>query len=207
MKNLLTLLLFFISINICSSQGDKGPDVYNPPSNSNAVLPPGNDACTSAIPATVPSMVSGTTVDADVDAPPFCGTASTSPGVWYSLVGTGNMITIDLCGAIFDSKLSIYDGTCGALNCIIGEDDDFAICGGNDPSVDFMSSLGTTYYIHVHGFGGTNGPFDMTIAGEPVAPPPPIPTMSEWGVIILMIILSTFGILAIRQKKEESIFA
>ena len=145
MKNLLTLFFLFVSFHLGISQGDKGPDVYTPPIQSGAVLPPSNDVCMDAIPATVPSMVSGTTVDANVDATPFCGTASTSPGVWYSIEGTGNMVTIDLCGAIFDSKLSIYDGTCGALNCIIGEDDDFVNCGGNDPSVDFVPNA---LYFH-----------------------------------------------------------
>ena len=117
--------------------------------------------------------LAGTTVGANTDATPFCGTASTSPGVFYTFTAEDDgTATLDLCGAIFDSKISVYTGTCAALTCVIGEDDDFVNCGGNDPHVTFAVTNGTSYIVHVHGFAGGNGPFDMNFdLPESAAPP------------------------------------
>ena len=141
-----------------------------------AFAQPANDACADAEAFGVGGgmgVVSGTTVGADTDATPFCGTGSTSPGVFYTFTAEGDgLATLDLCGAVFDSKISVYTGTCATLGCVIGEDDDFGVCGGNDPSVTFSVVTGTDYTVHVHGFGGGNGPFDLSFAlPEPAAPP------------------------------------
>ena len=52
-----------------------------------------NDLCADADgPLAVGSVTPGTTVDATFDEPPEldCGTSVTAPGVWYTVVGTGN---------------------------------------------------------------------------------------------------------------------
>ena len=70
---------------------------------------PVNDLCQNAIPIDVPSVTQGTTINATVDNSfPTCGVPVTSPGVWYSVVGTGNTMTASLCdGTDFDSRLSV----------------------------------------------------------------------------------------------------
>ena len=136
-----------------------------------ACAPPTNDLCADAFPIACGDVASGTTVGMTTDAgPPFCGTGITSPGVWYVFTGIDGNITADLCGATHDSKISVYSGSCAALTCIIGEDDDFPNCGGNDPQVEWASTAGTTYYILVHGFGGGTGTFDLTLTCA-VGPP------------------------------------
>ena len=122
---------------------------------------PANDLCADAIPVTCGSVTSGTTVLATIDSDaPTCGTSISSPGVWYSFTGDGTDVTASLCGgASFDTKLSVYTGACGAYVCEVGIDD---ACGLQS-EVTFTSVSGTEYYILVHGFGGANGPFDLSL--------------------------------------------
>ena len=47
-----------------------------------------------------------------------------SAGVWYKMDGTGDMITLDTCGSDFDTKLAVFSGDCGLLDCVAGNDDD-----------------------------------------------------------------------------------
>jgi len=118
-----------------------------------------NDACSNAIPVTCGSTVAGTTVGSTPDATPFCGTSNTSPGVWYRLTGTGTQITVNTCAAAtFDTKLTVFTGTCSTLTCISGNDD---FCGLRS-QVTFSSVAGAQYYVLVHGFGSATGTFTLT---------------------------------------------
>jgi hypothetical protein len=79
----------------------------------------------------VPSATAGTTVNATFDGTAFCGTTNTAPGVWYTFtnnVGNGNnRVILNTCtGTTFDSKLTVFTGTCAALACVTGNDD---FCG------------------------------------------------------------------------------
>lgn len=127
-------------------------------------IAPINDECADAIALDCGDVESGTTefsnVDTEVDGI-FCGSTSvTAPGVWYTVVGTGLDITASLCtGTTYDSKLFVYEGGCGTLVCVDGNDDD---CGLQS-SVTFTSTFGTTYHILVSGFDGNTGPFELTI--------------------------------------------
>ena len=72
-------------------------------------------------------ITNGSTVDLSNSGLAFCGTSNTAADGWYQIVGTGADLTADLCtGTSYDSKLSIYSGSCGALNCEGGNDD---FCG------------------------------------------------------------------------------
>jgi hypothetical protein len=68
-----------------------------------------------------------------------------------------------LCGSTFDTKLFVYDGICGALNCIDGNDD---FCGASS-EVTFASTAGVTYYILVAGYGSDFGDFTLTLTAVP----------------------------------------
>ena len=126
-----------------------------------------NDNCGSAIEVACGDVVSGTTIGAtadDLDVP-ICATSVTAPGVWYFYQGTGDLVTASLCGgATYDSKISIYDGACGALACVIDNDD---ACG-TQSEVDFIANPGVTYYILVHGFGANEGDFDLSLSCTPI---------------------------------------
>ncbi|MCG9910112.1 MAG: PKD domain-containing protein [Flavobacteriales bacterium] len=127
--------------------------------------PPANDEIAGAIPVTCGSTTNGTSVNATqgIDELGTCVTSS-QPGVWYSLTGTGNPITISTCGgAAWDTKLSVFTGTSGSLTCVTGNDD---ACGLQS-SVNFTSISGTTYWILVHGFGGATGTFALNVTCAP----------------------------------------
>ncbi|MFQ5430726.1 MAG: hypothetical protein ACE5E1_10485, partial [Phycisphaerae bacterium] len=126
---------------------------------------PANDLCVDAIPVGVPSTTAGTTVNATTDSEaPFCGVSPTSPGVWYTVVGTGNTMTASLCNGVatYDSKLTVYCGDCTDFVCVDGNDD---ACGLQS-EVSWCSQAGATYMILVHGFGGDNGPFELVVSDD-----------------------------------------
>ena len=137
------------------------------------VTPPANDEIAGAVSVTCGSTTSGTTTNATQgsDESTFCGTSVTTEGVWYEFTGTGDQITASTCdAATFDTKISVYTGTSGSLTCV-GGNDDFTGCTGGTSQVSFTSTVGTTYWILVHGFGGQTGDFDLSITCT--TPPPP----------------------------------
>jgi len=148
-----------------------------------------NDDCVNAIPVAVPSLTSGTTVGATSDAAyPFCGTGITSPGVWYTFMGTGTDLVASMCenssngSADYDTKVSVYCLDCdpGAVVCVGGNDDESG-CNFHSTFGPFGTDVGATYFVLVHGFGGATGNFDLDLidtgipSNDPVLcfPPPP----------------------------------
>lgn len=133
-----------------------------------ALAQPANDLCADAILITCNDTLSGTNVDAtNTGNGGFCGTTPGSAGVWYRFVGNGDEVTASTClTASFDSKINVYSGTCGALACVVGNDDD---CGTRS-SVTFNTAVGTDYYILVTGFGSATSAF--TIDVRCITPPP-----------------------------------
>lgn len=132
-----------------------------------------NDECENALPLACDETVTGTTTNAtfDVSAPACGGVDITAPGVWYEFTDNSGLITdytISLCGGTdYDSKLTVYSGTCGALVCETANDDS---CGLQS-EVSFQSDGNTTYYILVHGFLNATGNFTLNVDCTPVPPP------------------------------------
>jgi hypothetical protein len=125
---------------------------------------PVNDQCANAITLGLPSLTLGTVVNATADVAPDCP-YSPRNGVWYTVVGTGNMMTATTCGvggsnANFDSIISIYTGACGAMNCEAGNDD---ACSGLRSTVSWNSQAGTVYSILVHPYSNAS-PGDFALA-------------------------------------------
>jgi len=125
---------------------------------------PANDLCADAIAISCGQVVTGTTVNSSSTGNPgFCGTSlGTSGGVWYALQGVNGVMTAQLCGSSFDTKIGVFTGSCGSFTCVIGEDDDFINCGSNDPFVSWTGSSAQTYYIYVTGFSTHTGAFTLT---------------------------------------------
>src|SRR5690606_8589587 len=102
-------------------------------------------------------------------------TDGTGGGVWYEFVGYGTQTTITTCnpGTDYDTKLRVYTGSCNALTCVVGNDDQ---AGSVDPAcltvagvtfnrgstVTFFAEAGVSYFILVHGFSSAEGNFEMT---------------------------------------------
>ena len=112
----------------------------------------GNDTCDTAepivsLPASVPGGTINTGVNDDVGQPE-CGRAIDSPGVWYTVLGTGRRMTASLCfGANYNTAISVYEGNCGDLTCVVAGDNE---CGVQ-AEVAWCSQLNRAYRILVHG--------------------------------------------------------
>jgi hypothetical protein len=135
--------------------------------------PPPNDACAGAVvidlamanPATVSGNTQSSTTDPENDT---CGN-SNAGGVWYSVVGTGGDMRATTCnaGSNYDTRLSVFSGTCGALACV-GENDDDPTCAlsGVRSTVAWRSVFGETYRILVHGYNTSAGNYELAVTGE-----------------------------------------
>jgi len=132
---------------------------------------PTNDNCDNATPIGCNQFVSGSTIGTTVDSTGDCGTANTAPGVWYSFTGTGEYVTISTCdAATYDTKISVFTGTCGNLTCV-GGNDDFPGCAGFTSQFGFLSETGTEYLILIHGFQSETGTFDLFVSCQPITVP------------------------------------
>jgi hypothetical protein len=124
---------------------------------------PDNDSCENA-PLLICGVSSNGSTASASPAPaglPFCGTSSTTaPGVWFTYFALDNNPTIiDLFGSTYDTKLFVYTGLCGELECLTGNDD----FGGLQSQVSFESVAGTYYYVFVTGFGSSSGDYTISI--------------------------------------------
>jgi hypothetical protein len=128
--------------------------------------PPANDDVCSAEAVTCNSTTSGTTVNATTDGLPTCGTAQSQAGVWYRISGTGDDFVASLCNTSWDSKISVFSGTCTNLTCVGGMDDNGPACASSAASYSWTSVIGETYYILVHGYSSTNA-FDLEVTCTP----------------------------------------
>ena len=126
-----------------------------------------NDDCVTAKEINCGETVTGIT-ELGTDTNEFCGTGSVNQGIWYTFVGDGGSYTASTCNqADFDTKIQVFSGSCGALSCVGGNDDNFgAGCGGNTSLLTFGTTNGTTYYIHVGGWSTADGTFDLSLTGD-----------------------------------------
>ncbi len=144
---------------------------------------PANDDCADAILVDVPSSTYGSTVLANPDTAPYCGTGDgTGGGVWYTVVGTGNTMTATLCDEFtdYDTKIRVYCNSCEDLMCAAGDDDDPECTYSSLRSTAIWCSIpGQTYYILVHGYSSNTGNYvmhvfdDGTSCEDPPACEPP----------------------------------
>jgi len=107
---------------------------------------------------------------------PFVNAASTTsaPGwpcaaggndIWFYYVpAAAGPVTIDTCGANFDTALQVFDATAGCGGLVSMGCNDDSLCGLQS-SVTFTAVACTPYYIRVGGFGGDVGDFPLNING------------------------------------------
>ena len=124
---------------------------------------PSNDMCENA--ATLSKGIStiGSTVDATFDNVGTCGTRNTSPGVWYSFIPTvSEYFVASTCSPFtsYDTKISVFTGSCSSLSCVTGIDDS---CGFQ-AEVSFFAEAGIEYFILVHGFRDNTGNFEIALS-------------------------------------------
>ncbi len=120
---------------------------------------PGED-CATAFPINCGDVVSGSTLGASNSAIPDCQTyANTAPDFWYTFTGTGQMISADLCGSAYDTRISVFEGSCASLVCVDGNDD---YCGLQS-RVDWWAESGVQYFIMVHGYNTASGAYTLAL--------------------------------------------
>ncbi|MCK7590586.1 CUB domain-containing protein [Subsaxibacter sp. CAU 1640] len=121
-----------------------------------------NDTCASALPIGVGDSVLVSTTDASsVDAPASCVVdLDTAPGVWYTFVGDGFPVLITTEGDDVDTKIGLFTGSCGALDCENGDDNGGL---GNNPLIPLNTVLNEIYYIYVTANDGETGDFVLSL--------------------------------------------
>ena len=142
---------------------------------------PTNDLVCNATSISCGQSISGTTINATNSGygeNGTCGTVQSYPGVWYKIVGNSQIMTASLCATSWDSKISIFSGTCTSLTCIGGVDDNGPACAGTSASYSWNSINGTTYWILVYGYS-TNSNFSISLScANPPTPGPCLNTIS-----------------------------
>mmetsp|Transcript_19106 Transcript_19106/g.54263 ORF Transcript_19106/g.54263 Transcript_19106/m.54263 type:complete len:1019 (-) Transcript_19106:109-3165(-) len=117
-----------------------------------------------------------------------CGDATygMAPGVWYSVVGNGQIISATTCdeSTNFDTQITVFEGDCFItpdvadqgdvpLQCVTGNDQ--SACGSSS-FVEWQSELGVVYRILVHGYGSRVGDFALIVSTTFTEAPSPSPS-------------------------------
>ncbi|MDX2362007.1 MAG: HYR domain-containing protein [Crocinitomicaceae bacterium] len=123
--------------------------------------------------------VSGSTVGGTPTTEGTCGTTVGTGGAsWYTFTGDGTDWTASTVGGAtnYDTKLWIFEGACGSLNCIDGNDD----FGSVQSQVSFPTTVGLAYYVIVGGWSSSEGNYDLTLTNvETEAPVADLATLGD----------------------------
>ena len=100
---------------------------------------------------------------------PFpCANIPPAPGTWHRFTGTGNRIRVSTCDdeTAFDTRLSVFGGSCSQLSCLVSNDDD---CGEGRllSTVELPTEAGEEYFILTSGFAQEAGPYVLHLADSP----------------------------------------
>ncbi|HQX31454.1 MAG TPA: hypothetical protein PLE71_15710, partial [Flavobacteriales bacterium] len=162
---------YYIHYNTNSSCGTASTGMTSTITNTTAAA--NNDLVCDATAVTCGSTTAGTTVGftttGTYEGTTTCGVAQSYPGAWYSIVGNGQDMVASLCATSWDSRISIYSGTCTSLVCVGGTDDNGPACSGTSASYGWTSTNGVTYYIKVYGYS-SNSTFSLNVTCSSPAP-------------------------------------
>lgn len=149
-----------------------------------------NDDCLGAIPLQCGETVSENTtpllepsftdLECDVIAP-------VSTGQWFAFEGTGESLTVSSCGALFNSSIAVFSGSCINLLCVAHETAASGECPDqsfDNASVSFQTSLGVPYYIYLFG-SGSDASISYTLAAA-CTEPSPVPINNECETALLL---------------------
>jgi hypothetical protein len=127
----------------------------------NALPPPPNDACDAATPIALPfvgvldTRGATTGVGDPLQSCTFGGPNQNSSSVWYAFTASASGTVIaDTLGSDYDTVLTAYVGSCGALTELACNDD---ALGGLDSRIAFAVQAGETILLEVAGWDLTGG--------------------------------------------------
>ncbi len=150
--------------NVSYTRGPIGYTTLTAPVATNAL-------CAGAAPIACGQSLDGNTAESIYSPGPWCGSADiTAPGLWYSFVGDGQDVTLSTCNAAnYDTKISVFSGTCIDLVCVAGDDDGTGCA--TTSSITFATVSGTGYLAMVHGYQQDTGTFTLSmICTTPCSP-------------------------------------
>lgn len=117
------------------------------------------------------------------------GTTDFSEGVWfvYTSSSSGESITVatDNVGTDFDTEIQVFEGSCGSLTCVGGDDDGGDGTGHNFDSkfcwVSTANFAPVNYYIYIDGHSGATGNYAVSL--DVVQAPLPVELTSFQGEV------------------------
>ncbi len=120
---------------------------------------PPSDACSGA-PLILPNATYfGDNLSATSDGSATCGLGGTAD-VWYRFQAPcDTTLTLDTCGSEFDTTLSVFSGSCGALTQLGCNDDHGGTgdcTGGTTSHLSVSVAANTVYFIRVAGFSSSS---------------------------------------------------
>jgi lamin tail-like protein len=135
--------------------------------------------------------------------------------LYYNYVATcTGTATFSACAAQSSLAIGVYDGpTCPATTAdLLGCDDnnnnnvDPLICGGLEgPMVEVPVIMGNTYKIRIgHWSNNVAFPNTTTAVVTVSCATPPVPTMSEWGFIVMCLLIACAGTVVFRGHRATS---
>jgi len=141
------------------------------------VCPPQNVDCANAQTVSCGQNFLSTTVGQantlPVNACPFPTSPSTGGSLWYTYTAPADQeVTFSTCSnQSFDTRISVFTGAdCDNLSCVALNDDGVG-CPNFSSEVAFPAQAGVTYYVAIHGFGASEGIFQLAVlCGAPCAP-------------------------------------
>ncbi|MEI7657336.1 MAG: hypothetical protein WCK33_04655 [Phycisphaerae bacterium] len=133
---------------------------------------PTNETCAGAMWLADGVSRDGNTTNTTDDGDATCGAAAASPDLWYRYRPvTSGTVTISTCDSVsptFDTVLSVFTGTCGAMTQVGCNDDSCGLLS----SVAVTATAGTTYSIRVAGYNNATGAFKVKAVGGGGSAPP-----------------------------------
>lgn len=130
--------------------------------------PPANDDIDSATAITSilfnDSVTTTQATTADDDPTPSCGSQNSARSVWYSFtLGENTRLEANTQGSNYDTILSVWSGTRGALSEVACNDD----AGALTSALFFDASAGETYYFMASSYGGRGGNLQFEVRTAP----------------------------------------
>lgn len=122
-------------------------------------------------------------------------TPRSTPGLWYSVIGTGKPFEVSTLNryTTYDSIVVVAKGQCDKLECMDASDDYFYVQGSKSSETTIQTELGEVYYILVSGWSitafeqGWSGPDPNDFAFTTMKTLPPVGdfglTVREVGIV------------------------
>ncbi len=120
---------------------------------------PSNDDCANAETITLPFNSTSYDATSATNNSGFITASSCidmNDGVWYTITGNGENITLTVQPESWDAAIVVYEGSCGDFTCVDGTN---AGGLGLTEALTFTATMSTEYYINIgHPSGTVNGP-------------------------------------------------